>query len=163
MRGDRARSNRIDHAEKKTINCKENIRKKRNEKNDNGNQSDFNFGSRRGRFDSVRKKRIQRKDRGSNSEIYPEAEVVEIKVSVEGDKLTVKRVTAGITSVYVLAGEEYIEGKSSIYVLKDEEGNDAGYATVGVTSYHDGSEQYTLIIRTGERYEYFSEKITDKE
>lgn len=99
----------------------------------------------------------------SNSEIYPEAEVVEIKVSVEGDKLTVKRVTAGITSVYVLAGEEYIEGKSSIYVLKDEEGNDAGYATVGVTSYHDGSEQYTLIIRTGERYEYFSEKITDKE
>lgn len=99
----------------------------------------------------------------SNSEIYPEAEVVEIKVSVAGDELTVEHISAGKTSVYTLEGEQYIEGKSSIYILKDEEGNDAGYATVGVTSYHDGSEEYTLIIRTGERYEYFSEKITDKE
>ena len=97
----------------------------------------------------------------SNSEIYPEAEVVEIKVSVEGDKLTVEHVTAGTTSVYVLAGEEYIEGKSSIYILEDEEGNEAGYATVGVTSYHDGGAEYTLIVRTGDRYEYFSEEIKD--
>ena len=47
------------------------------------------------------------------------------------------------------------------YILTDEEGNEAGYATIGVTSYHDGSEEYTLIIRTGDRYEYFSEEIKD--
>ncbi|MBO8423731.1 MAG: hypothetical protein IAB16_01725 [Firmicutes bacterium] len=99
----------------------------------------------------------------SNAEIYPEAKVVEIKVSVKSGTLTVEHVTAGTTSVYVLAEEEYIEGKSSIYILEDEEGNEAGYATIGVTSYHDGSEEYTLIIRTGDRYEYFSEEITDKE
>ena len=98
---------------------------------------------------------------GSNAEIYPEAEVVEIKVSVEGDKLTVEHVTAGVTSVYTLKEEEYIEGRSSIYILTDEEGNEAGYATIGVTSYHDGSEEYTLIIRIGDRYEYFSEEIKD--
>lgn len=98
----------------------------------------------------------------SNAEIYPDAEVVEIKVSVAGDELTVEHISAGKTSVYTLEGEQYIEGKSSIYILKDEEGNEAGYATIGVTSYHDGGAEYTLIIRTGERYEYFSEAITDK-
>lgn len=99
----------------------------------------------------------------NNAEIYPDAEVVEIKVSVTGDELTVEHVTAGKTSVYALEEEKCIEGKSSIYILTDAEGNEAGYATVGVTSYHDGGAEYTLIIRTGERYEYFSEAITDEE
>ena len=97
----------------------------------------------------------------SNSEIYPEAKVVEIKVSVKSGTLTVEHVTAGVTSVYTLKGEEYIEGRSSIYILTDADGNEAGYATIGVTSYHDGSEEYTLIVRTGDRYEYFSEEIKD--
>ncbi len=97
----------------------------------------------------------------SNAEIYPDAEVVEIKVSVTGDELTVEHVTAGKTSVYVLKSEKFIEGKSSIYILTDADGNEAGYATVGVTSYHDGGAEYTLIVRTGDRYEYFSEEIKD--
>lgn len=90
------------------------------------------------------------------AEGFPEAGIIEMTAKAENGELTA---TDGENvMIFTYAVEKAVPGESTIYNLADENGV-KGYATVGKTTYADGSAEYTLIITFEGRSFYFKAPI----
>lgn len=85
------------------------------------------------------------------SALYPDAEIVEISLVAEGGALTVTE--DGSATEYVYSVQDRSAG-GTIYVLESD-GKSCGIASVGVTSYADGTGEYTLIVTVDGNSCYF--------
>ncbi len=86
------------------------------------------------------------------AEGFPEAGIIEMTAKAENGELTA---TDGENvMIFTYTVEKAVPGESTIYNLADENGI-KGYATVGKTTYADGSAEYTFIITFEGRSFYF--------
>lgn len=84
--------------------------------------------------------------------VYPEAGIIDMTATAESGKLIV---TDGRNEmIFLYSVNDVVPGKETIYYIEDVDGI-AGHANIGVTSYADGSSEYTLIISFEERVYYF--------
>lgn len=86
------------------------------------------------------------------AEGFPDAKIMEMTAKAENGKLIA---TDGENEmVFTYAVEKAVPGESTIYDIADENGI-KGNASVGKTTYADGSAEYTLIISFEGRAFYF--------
>ncbi len=80
------------------------------------------------------------------TDIYPSAEIISLTCAAEDGKLTVTNI--GTQETYLF---DYTvntdKAESVIYNISSVTNN--GFASVGMTEYHDGKSEYTLIIKIG--------------
>lgn len=86
------------------------------------------------------------------TDIYPSAEIISLACAAEDGKLTV---TNGSTQETYFFDYTVNTDKpeSVIYNISSVNGN--GFASVGMTEYHDGKSEYTLIVKIGGYAIYF--------
>lgn len=88
---------------------------------------------------------------------YENAKVCDITCHVENGTITISDNTENEILVFTYNLLEYISNKSAIYNLVSESGNTI--ASVSITEYKDGKEEYTLIVTVNEKIYYFNETI----
>ena len=87
---------------------------------------------------------------------FPDAKIMEMTAKAENGKLIA---TDGENEmVFTYAVEKAVPGESTIYDIADENGI-KGNASVGKTTYVDGSDEYTLIISFEGRAFYFKAPV----
>lgn len=90
------------------------------------------------------------------AEGFPDAKIMEMTAKAENGKLIA---TDGENEmVFTYAVEKAVPGESTIYNIADENGI-KGNASVGKTTYADGSAEYTLIISFEGRAFYFKAPV----
>lgn len=90
------------------------------------------------------------------AEGFPDAEIMEMTAKAENGKLIA---TDGENEmVFTYTVEKAVSGESTIYNIADENGI-KGNASVGKTTYADGSGEYTLIISFAGRAFYFKAPV----
>lgn len=90
------------------------------------------------------------------AEGFPDAKIMEMTAKAENGKLIA---TDGENEmVFTYAVEKAVPGESTIYDIADENGI-KGNASVGKTTYADGSAEYTLIISFEGRAFYFKASV----
>ena len=90
------------------------------------------------------------------AEGFPDAKIMEMTAKAENGKLIA---TDGENEmVFTYAVEKAVPGESTIYDIADENGI-KGNASVGRTTYADGSAEYTLIISFEGRAFYFKAPV----
>lgn len=90
------------------------------------------------------------------AEGFPDAKIMEMTAKAENCKLIA---TDGENEmVFTYAVEKAVPGESTIYNIADENGI-KGNASVGKTTYADGSAEYTLIISFEGRAFYFKAPV----
>ena len=90
------------------------------------------------------------------AEGFPDAKIMEITAKAGNGKLIA---TDGENEmVFTYAVEKAVPGESTIYDIADENGI-KGNASVGKTTYADGSAEYTLIISFEGRAFYFKAPV----
>lgn len=90
------------------------------------------------------------------AEGFPDAKIMEMTAKAENGKLIA---TDGENEmVFTYAVEKAVPGESTIYDIADENGI-KGNASVGKTTYADGSAEYTLIISFEGRAFYFKAPV----
>lgn len=90
------------------------------------------------------------------AEGFPDAKIMEMTAKAENGKLIA---TDGENEmVFTYAVEKAVPGESTIYNIADENGI-KGNASVGKTTYVDGSAEYTLIISFEGRAFYFKAPV----
>lgn len=90
------------------------------------------------------------------AEGFPDAKIMEMTAKAENGKLIA---TDGENEmVFTYAVEKAVPGESTIYDIADENGI-KGNASVGRTTYADGSAEYTLIISFKGRAFYFKAPV----
>lgn len=86
------------------------------------------------------------------SDGFPDAGIIEMTAKAENGRLTA---TDGENeTVFSYTVEKAVPGESTVYNISDENGI-KGNASVGKTTYADGSTEYTLIITFEGRAFYF--------
>lgn len=90
------------------------------------------------------------------AEGFPDAKIMEMTAKAENGKLIA---TDGENEmVFTYTVEKAVSGESTIYNIADENGI-KGNASVGKTTYADGSAEYTLIISFEGRAFYFKAPV----
>ena len=85
------------------------------------------------------------------SALYPDAEIVEISLVAEGGALTVTE--DGSATEYEYSVQDRSAGGTIYTLVRD--GQSCGLASVGITSYADGTGEYTLIVTVDGNSCYF--------
>lgn len=91
------------------------------------------------------------------AEGFPDAKIMEMTAKAENGKLIATDGENEIILVWYTV-EKAVPGESTIYDIADENGI-KGYASVGKTTYADGSAEYTLIISFEGRAFYFKAPV----
>ncbi len=91
-------------------------------------------------------------------DLYENAKICDISCLIENGAITISDNTENKIMVFSYDLQSYIPGKSAIYNLESENKNSA-IASVGITEYKDGKNEYTLIVTVNEKIYYFKETI----